>query len=71
MASSRTSVCLVALLVVTAISTASAQPVGQLGSWVLARATYYGTDAWSIHTGECGFGYICPDRWTGGPQVSH
>ena len=26
------------------------------------RATFYGTDAWSIHTGSCGFGFICPHR---------
>ena len=70
MASSHASACLVALLVTTTIIAASAQPLGQLGGWVEARATYYGTDAWSIHTGECGFGFICPQRWTGGPQVS-
>ena len=56
------------LAVVGLLGTACAQPVGQLGGWVDARATYYGTDAWSIHTGECGFGYICPQRWTGGPH---
>lgn len=22
----------------------------------------YGLDAWSIHTGSCGFGFICPNR---------
>ena len=24
---------------------------------ILQRATFYGTDAWSIHKGSCGFGY--------------
>ncbi|KAI8471576.1 MAG: RlpA-like double-psi beta-barrel-protein domain-containing protein-containing protein [Monoraphidium minutum] len=27
-----------------------------------ARATYYGTDAWSIHKGSCGYGYIWKDE---------
>ena len=68
MASSATASLAAILVVAGLLVTVSAQPVGQLGGWVDARATYYGTDAWSIHTGECGFGYICPQRWTGGPQ---
>lgn len=30
-----------------------------------AGATFYGNDAWSIHKGSCGLGYIFPDRATG------
>ena len=68
MATSATASLTVILAVAGLLVSVAAQPVGQLGGWVDARATYYGTDAWSIHTGECGFGYICPQRWTGGPQ---
>ncbi len=68
MATSATASLTVILAVASLLVSVGAQPVGQLGGWVDARATYYGTDAWSIHTGECGFGYICPQRWTGGPQ---
>lgn len=32
--------------------------------WVSARATFYGRDAWSLHNGACGFGYICENRWS-------
>lgn len=32
--------------------------------WQDARATFYGTDAWAVHGGECGFDFICPTRWT-------
>jgi hypothetical protein len=28
-------------------------------------ATYYGTDAWNIHQGSCGYGQLAPDRGTG------
>ncbi|KAL6766931.1 hypothetical protein ACKKBG_A37945 [Auxenochlorella protothecoides x Auxenochlorella symbiontica] len=34
-------------------------------AWQKGRATYYGTDGWSIHTGSCGFGYQWPDVGTG------
>lgn len=30
--------------------------------WKDARATYYGTDDWSIHRGSCNFGYIWEDE---------
>ena len=26
--------------------------------WQVGRATFYGTDGWSIHQGSCGFYYI-------------
>lgn len=31
-------------------------------TWKDGRATYYGTDAWSIHMGSCGYGYIYKDE---------
>jgi hypothetical protein len=34
-------------------------------SWTDARTTFYGRDAWSVNTGSCGFGFICPNRWSG------
>lgn len=34
-------------------------------TWTDARATFYGRDAWSVHTGSCGYGFICPGRWSG------
>lgn len=33
--------------------------------WQTSRSTYYGTDAWSIHTGSCGYGYLAGDVGTG------
>jgi hypothetical protein len=32
------------------------------GEWVDARGTFYGQDAWALHTGSCGFGFVCPHR---------
>lgn len=32
--------------------------------WVKGRATFFGRDAWSLHIGSCGFGFVCPNRWT-------
>ena len=32
------------------------------GEWVEARSTFYGQDAWALHTGSCGFGFVCPHR---------
>lgn len=37
-------------------STAAAQETP--GKWRRGRATFYGTDAWSIHKGSCGFGWL-------------
>lgn len=48
---------LVVLLLAALVASASAQ------DWVTARATFYGLDAWSLHNGACGFGYICQNRW--------
>jgi len=31
--------------------------------WVEGRATFFGRDAWSLHIGSCGFGFVCPNRW--------
>lgn len=31
--------------------------------WVDGRATFFGRDAWSLHGGSCGFGFVCPNRW--------
>ena len=36
-----------------AMDTASSQ-----SDWQVGRATFYGTDGWSIHQGSCGFYYI-------------
>lgn len=35
---------------------------GTDSSWTDARATFYGRDGWSVDTGSCGFGFICPNR---------
>ncbi|KAF8055096.1 2-carboxy-D-arabinitol-1-phosphatase [Scenedesmus sp. PABB004] len=35
------------------------------GGWQYGRATFYGTDAWSIHKGSCMFGYLDYRRATG------
>lgn len=53
------------LLAAAVLLVAAAAPFAEAwaeGSWVTARATYYGRDAWSVDTGACGFGFICPDR---------
>lgn len=34
------------------------------GSWVDARATFFGRDAWSLHEGSCSYGFVCPNRWS-------
>lgn len=44
---------LATLLTVLAIGSACAQ-----SDWKVGRATFYGTDGWSIHQGSCGFYYI-------------
>jgi len=30
--------------------------------WRTGRATYYGTDDWSIHKGSCGYGALWKDE---------
>ena len=51
--------CLAAAVLAAAVSPAAAWGTG---SWVNARATFFGEDAWSIHQGSCRFGFICPNR---------
>ncbi|KAI7842008.1 hypothetical protein COHA_004211 [Chlorella ohadii] len=38
--------------------------------WKQGRASYYGTDGWSIHKGNCGFGYISQDQPAVGKPVA-
>jgi len=33
-------------------------------SWVDAAATYFGRDIWSLNIGSCGYGFVCPNRWS-------
>eukprot|EP00775_Hariotina_reticulata_P001975 gene1975-2298_t len=35
------------------------------GKWRSGRGTHYGSDAWSIHRGSCGYGYLDPSVETG------
>lgn len=49
----RALVALTLLTALTAISKSSSQ-----SDWQVGRATFYGTDGWSIHQGSCGFYYI-------------
>lgn len=39
------------------------------GEWVEARGTFYGQDAWALHTGSCGFGFVCPHRSIRAPHM--
>ena len=59
MAFSRASSTLVVLALVSVAVSVSAD-----GGWVDARSTFFGRDQWSLHNGACGFGYICPNRWS-------
>ena len=47
----------VLLAAFAAMDTASSQ-----SDWQVGRATFYGTDGWSIHQGSCGFYYIFQAR---------
>ena len=40
-------------ILLAALAVACAQ-----SDWKVGRATFYGTDGWSIHQGSCGFYYI-------------
>lgn len=53
----------VCLLAVTLGAATPATAYGT-GSWIQGRATFFGRDAWSLHTGSCGFGFCCPNRWS-------
>lgn len=33
-------------------------------AWIDAAATYFGQDQWSLNIGSCGYGFVCPNRWT-------
>lgn len=33
-------------------------------AWVNAGATYFGRDQWSLNIGSCGYGFVCPNRWS-------
>lgn len=54
-----------ALVAVLLASSVGAAKDEDLGNFSDGRATFYGNDAWSIHKGSCGLGYIFPDRATG------
>jgi hypothetical protein len=45
-----------AIALVLACATASVS--AQFGNWQTGRATFYGSDAWSIHKGSCGYGWL-------------
>ena len=49
----RTTLELAVSLLVAMLATAQSQ-----SDWQVGRATFYGTDGWSIHQGSCGFYYI-------------
>jgi hypothetical protein len=51
----------VALAALTALAVQAAAQ----GQWNEGRATYYGLDGWSIHTGSCGYGYLDEKAGTG------
>eukprot|EP00878_Enallax_costatus_P000654 GHUV01000760.1.p1 GENE.GHUV01000760.1~~GHUV01000760.1.p1 ORF type:complete len:218 (+),score=35.21 GHUV01000760.1:224-877(+) len=52
-------VCL-AVMALVSLQLANAQ-----GQWHTGRATFYGKDGWSIHTGSCGYGYLDENAGTG------
>lgn len=63
---SRTMLHTAALLAVgLALLAACAAPAAAFSTesaWTDARSTFYGRDGWSVDTGSCGYGFICPNR---------
>lgn len=54
-----------AVVALLALSPAAASTLrSYTNGWVEGRATFFGRDAWSLHIGSCGFGFVCPNRWT-------
>ena len=54
--------CLLATAVLALALAATPAAAYTTGSWVSGRGTYFGEDAWSLHDGSCGYGFICPNR---------
>jgi len=56
----------IAIVVVALLSMPQRALAGRsyTSGWVKGRATFFGRDAWSLHEGSCGFGFVCPNRWT-------
>ncbi|WIA16123.1 hypothetical protein OEZ85_012842 [Tetradesmus obliquus] len=52
------------LVALSLLSLAAANSPG-FGGWQTGRATHYGTDAWSIHKGSCGYGWLDKNVATG------
>ncbi|KAF6254548.1 RlpA-like double-psi beta-barrel-protein domain-containing protein-containing protein [Scenedesmus sp. NREL 46B-D3] len=61
---SKAPVLLVGLLALWACELTGAQRSKE-EPWKLGRATFYGKDGWSIHTGSCGYGYMDENAGTG------
>lgn len=56
------------LLQLVAVSILSVLPLvlsEDWGQWHQGRATFHGTDAWPIHKGSCGYGYLDPEIMSG------
>lgn len=49
-------------LAVLALAVASVAGANYDYIWKKGRASFYGTDDWSIHKGSCAYGYIWPDE---------
>jgi hypothetical protein len=55
---------------VALIGTCAAGDSKGFGGWNVGRATFYGTDAWSIHKGSCGYGWLDKNVATGWDVVA-
>eukprot|EP00208_Stichococcus_sp_RCC1054_P003401 CAMPEP_0206142420 /NCGR_PEP_ID=MMETSP1473-20131121/16788_1 /ASSEMBLY_ACC=CAM_ASM_001109 /TAXON_ID=1461547 /ORGANISM="Stichococcus sp, Strain RCC1054" /LENGTH=297 /DNA_ID=CAMNT_0053537415 /DNA_START=113 /DNA_END=1006 /DNA_ORIENTATION=- len=58
------SLAIVAACAAVVLSAATPITAYDTGSWINGRATFFGRDAWSLHEGSCGFGFVCPRRWS-------